>query len=834
MPVSFRTRLTSKAPAISCPASRRSTTTRWTLTSHRSTGCRSASSAASWRRTASEAPLRDRRRRQTLHTNAQLDGRRGHPRLPAARRRCDLSTTSSLLASGSSGGDALMPGFANMVQGELAAPPMETLSVHGICAAGVSAHPERRRRASSWARTARAGGGERDAVAPVQALALRGARLRHRFRFALPALDAVGRRRRADCCRTARPRWPAARGLRLRLKWVHQRSFSGDYPVCMQLGPDRGPRDGRTSTTAPGQTAEADGRAVAAPGHPPAAAPVRYRHPRIRAAGARRLDRPGARRPFPVPLLVGKIHPRGRDLMDKAGLAIPRERWYSNLAWRGNTGAASIFIMLAEFLRRDLKPGEQIFCYVPESGRFMAAYMLLEVEAADAPCIGAGLTAQRRGAARSPDDGRRSRRRTTPPPRPKACAICSANWPRSGTTTARASGARRWSADSASAASPPPDYLNWMAATGSRRCAKAASGCAKARPRCRRRYQSLAALIEHARGRRAERLHDPLRRLPQGRRHGRATSTRCAATRAAKRSTPTCTRLAATPNPIGLLGAIYIIEGTGQRIVPALLPLMKASLKLPPEAFRFLEYHGAQRREPPAPLAARGRDGDGASTPRATASRQIIATARHTAELYLMQFEHVHPKTHSPSDDADMSPSTPDFLTEPHDPRDPSPWLALYLDHSTPIRRRGQGGVARRFEFAFAAVRAAFRAAAGAHDHRADPGRQGVRAAQLVAFSRVLHRMLAWGMKHFVSPEANWLILRHFHLGSQVLAFIGEQLAGAGRRLNPLEPAAIADVKRGHVPVARPEPLQLRHPPQPERCRRRDANWNTWRSPTCR
>ena len=27
-----------------------------------------------------------------------------------------------------------------------------------------------------------------------------------------------------------------SRGVRLRLKWVHQRSFSGDYPVCMQLG----------------------------------------------------------------------------------------------------------------------------------------------------------------------------------------------------------------------------------------------------------------------------------------------------------------------------------------------------------------------------------------------------------------------------------------------------------------------------------------------------------------------------------------------------------------------------------------------------------------------
>ena len=38
--------------------------------------------------------------------------------------------------------------------------------------------------------------------------------------------------------------------------------------------------------------------------------------------------------------------------------------------------------------------------------------------------------------------------------------------------------------------------------------------------------------------------------------------------------------------------------------------------------------------------------------------------------------------------------------------------------------------------------------------------------------SGLLHRILVWGLKRFVSPQANWLILRHFHLGSQVLAFI--------------------------------------------------------------
>ena len=62
------------------------------------------------------------------------------------------------------------------------------------------------------------------------------------------------------------------------------------------------------------------------------------------------------------------------------------------------------------------------------------------------------------------------------------------------------------------------------------------------------------------------------------------------------------------------------------------------------------------------------------------------------------------------------------------------------------------------------------------------------------AHSRLLHRLLAWGLKRFVSPEANWLILRHFHLGSQVLAFIGAN-SPVPVATSPLEPADIDALK---------------------------------------
>ena len=63
-----------------------------------------------------------------------------------------------------------------------------------------------------------------------------------------------------------------------------------------------------------------------------------------------------------------------------AGALVPEEKWYSNLYTRGNTGTASIFIMLEEFCReRQPKKGEKILCHVPESGRCLHGLMLLEV-----------------------------------------------------------------------------------------------------------------------------------------------------------------------------------------------------------------------------------------------------------------------------------------------------------------------------------------------------------------------------------------------------------------------------------------------------------------------
>lgn len=69
-----------------------------------------------------------------------------------------------------------------------------------------------------------------------------------------------------------------------------------------------------------------------------------------------------------------------KELMEKGGAAIAEEKWFSNLTSKGNTGVASIYIMLEELMYSgNLKPGQTILCMVPESGRFVTSFMKLTV-----------------------------------------------------------------------------------------------------------------------------------------------------------------------------------------------------------------------------------------------------------------------------------------------------------------------------------------------------------------------------------------------------------------------------------------------------------------------
>ena len=61
-------------------------------------------------------------------------------------------------------------------------------------------------------------------------------------------------------------------------------------------------------------------------------------------------------------------------------LPIPEEKWFSNLFSKGNTGSASIFIMLEELVSSGrLISGQRILCLIPESSRMTFAFLHLTV-----------------------------------------------------------------------------------------------------------------------------------------------------------------------------------------------------------------------------------------------------------------------------------------------------------------------------------------------------------------------------------------------------------------------------------------------------------------------
>jgi 3-oxoacyl-[acyl-carrier-protein] synthase-3 len=67
------------------------------------------------------------------------------------------------------------------------------------------------------------------------------------------------------------------------------------------------------------------------------------------------------------------------SLLEKTDGMIPEAKWFSNLATVGNIGSASIWVMLEAFLKSGrLKRGEKVLCIVPESGRALVGFMLLE------------------------------------------------------------------------------------------------------------------------------------------------------------------------------------------------------------------------------------------------------------------------------------------------------------------------------------------------------------------------------------------------------------------------------------------------------------------------
>lgn len=320
---------------------------------------------------------------RTRHYALDDDGKSTHQNEELAREAIGLALADAgcepkdvkCLSVGTSQADLLLPGFGSMVQASAQLPACELIQTSGICNAGVMAF----RAACAQVRLRESG----NALVVASELASRA--LKHsRYEAAFEEGQAL--EWDAEFLRwmlsDGAGAWflepaPRKRGLSLRVDWSRLRSYSSSYPVCMSGG--RSIRQGQPASWhdyANCSEAEKQGAFLLRQD-------MRLLDEVVKIGVDLFLEviEEGLVRPETVDHVLchySSDHFKSRifQLLTMSGVMPSEHKWFSNLHTRGNTGAASIFVMVEEFLRtRQPKPGETILCMVPESGRFSASYI---------------------------------------------------------------------------------------------------------------------------------------------------------------------------------------------------------------------------------------------------------------------------------------------------------------------------------------------------------------------------------------------------------------------------------------------------------------------------
>lgn len=314
-----------------------------------------------------------------LYTNALMAAEAVKAATADAKR--DLASI-QLLATSTTQGDLLVPGFASAVHGELGIPPLELASFQSVCASSMMAF-------KNAYLNIKAGENEVAAVC--------GSEFSSRwFRPGFYESCVSENEARKPPIDLDFLRWtlsdgagavivepkPKSRGVSLQCDWVELKSFADRFDPCMYAGTN----SNSSNTGKPWSHYQTP------------------QHAYQDGAMALRQDFELLYQMFPVWLgyylsLMEKhqfspgninyflphysarsLGEEMKKLMISAGAMIPEERWFNNLTTVGNTGSASIFLMLEELLRSaELKPGQTILCFVPESGRCIASFMHLTV-----------------------------------------------------------------------------------------------------------------------------------------------------------------------------------------------------------------------------------------------------------------------------------------------------------------------------------------------------------------------------------------------------------------------------------------------------------------------
>lgn len=277
-----------------------------------------------------------------------------------------------LLCAATSQGDLVLPGFASMVQAELALSDVEIHSSHGICSSSLMALKNAYLQLLA---------GEHESAMVVASELTSRLFKASRYEAADAQLDF-----NAEFLRWMLSDGAGAlmlerqpRGTCFKIEWLRSFSHADAYPVCMSVGT-------ADKSTKPWQDYPSYRDAEAA-GAILLRQDVRLLDNIVKLGvdGFLRLLDQGRVQVDEIDHLLchyssDYFRQPIFDMLKRAGCHIPEHKWYTNLYERGNTGCASIFIMLDEFRRtQQYSVGDTIICMVPESGRFNNAYMKLTV-----------------------------------------------------------------------------------------------------------------------------------------------------------------------------------------------------------------------------------------------------------------------------------------------------------------------------------------------------------------------------------------------------------------------------------------------------------------------
>ena len=318
------------------------------------------------------------------HTNAQLTAEAVKRLRPYEGFTIDAI---QCLCCGTSMADVIAPGHGLMVHGELGLPPCEVISTAGICLCGIAAF--------KYAFMNVALGFSENAVATGSELAsslIKAQFFEHlqsdRDVKSNPIIAFESEFLRWMLSDAAGAIFMSARKnpdrLSLKVDWIEHVSYAGQYETCMYAGAVKHEDGSITGWRQIDSLKEALDNNYFALKQDTGILNREIVKVAVDLALVRTIEKKNLKAGDVDWFLPHFSSYFFRDKlfksMEEIGFVIPYEKWFTNLASKGNTGSASIYVMLEElFHSGKLKEGQKLLCFIPESGRFSMAYMLLTV-----------------------------------------------------------------------------------------------------------------------------------------------------------------------------------------------------------------------------------------------------------------------------------------------------------------------------------------------------------------------------------------------------------------------------------------------------------------------